>query len=263
MAVFYPGARPLNDDLYFSDRAQIFVSPYGEDYEENIGDFEQLSMAWDIQEKTIVGNDSTIQIDRRREVYKFGGQLSAGLRQKTEFTKDILFASDPDAAAFEQAIVAAGNKTIALAKKGRLYPLGSLRVTDVVVTDGAEEDPVTYVHGVDYFLDADTGRVQALKDLATMAVAYKAPALTIPKRAIGSKPNKFYGVRIRQINVQGDDIVFPKCLIRADGNFDFASDGSGFGNVAVSIAIQMDPASPPGFEFGWAIPISDAIPAII
>ena len=253
---FYPAGLPVSDNTYFSDRAQLFVTPYGEDYELPLGDFEQLQVTWNNQKKEIIGNDSTIQLLRRSETFRFGGTIAAGLRQKTEFTKDILFASDPDALPVVQPVIAAGTKEFALVKKGRLYKLGAIRVTDVVVTDGDDEELVELT---DYFVDYATGHVQAMRDLEVMSVAFKAPTVSARHRAIGSKPTQFYGLRIRQINEGGDDIYFGKVSISVDGTYDLASDGSAFGNVGISIEIMVDPLAPPGFELGVAVPIGDAI----
>lgn len=261
MTLFFPGARPLSDELLFADRAQLFLTPYGEEGEMHVGDFENLSMAWDIQERILVANYSTIQLESKREVYKFGGTLTAGLRHKTAFTKDILFGSDPEGEDLVQVAQPNGEKTITNGKKNRLYPLGALRVTDVTATDGAAGSPAA-IDPTKYFVDASTGNAQLLEDMAKIVFKFKAPALTTPKRSIGSKVNKYYRARIRQLNEQGDDIVFPKTLVRVDGNYDFSGDGSTFGNVSISIALMMDDMSPAGFEYGWSIPV-DSVNALI
>lgn len=73
------------------------------------------------------------------------------------------------------------------------YWLQRFDVSNVVVTDGASSDPVTYVSGVDYLIDLRTGFFQPLKPLATVEITFDAGAIAAGakrlKTGIGGNPD--------------------------------------------------------------------------
>jgi hypothetical protein len=253
MANFYPGALPLPDNLYFKQRCQILVGPYGADYHENQGDFESIEAAYDIQETEVYGNDSTVQVLRLSEVYRVGINITGVMRQMTGVLKNVMLAAEDNVVDLA-AITVPATKVITGAKAGRIYSTGR---SNIVVTGVVDGDDETLVAGVDYRVDAKTGRVEALKDFAELTISYTSPAHKKNKRSIASKPNQFFSVIIRQLHDVGDDLVFTKCQLRADGTVSMGADGTATGTLSVAIKVMVDPLAEEGFELGYAVPLAD------
>jgi hypothetical protein len=75
----------------------------------------------------------------------------------------------------------------------QIYWLQRFDLTNVVVTDGAATDPVTYVSGVDYLVDVKSGFFQPLKDLEAVEITFGATAIADTakrlKTGIGGNPD--------------------------------------------------------------------------
>lgn len=108
-------------------------------------------------------------------------------------------------------------------------PEGIRSVSNVVVTDGADVSPTTYVAGTDYVVDAERGRVTVLEGGGIDAdsdieVTYDNAAYTITRVTAGST-QKEGALRWISANPKGPqrDVFFPQVNLGPNGDLNLVS----------------------------------------
>lgn len=121
---------------------------------------------------------------------------------------------------------------------GRIYqlgastsnPMGVRNVTGITVKN--EAGTTTYDAGVDYNIDAETGRVQILEDgdivAGVVQFGYTPVAGTFDAVQSGAKSELLVAVRVVPDNATGpnDDVYLPKVSLSAGGNLPLIAEGT-------------------------------------
>jgi hypothetical protein len=251
----------LSEDLYRIPKAQILVGVWENGVKPdrlfNLGDYEDINLAYEVEETEIVGNDSKVQTVRKTIVTKTGGTLTFSARQISDIVRELMYMSEKRTVA--QDANAAFSKAFKNLKVGDIIETDILNPAVATLGQGVGEDAVEFVKGT-HFHVTTTGRVEILAlpvgyvpaTDADLDVAGPAAALSTTEYGILRASSKTLRIVIEQVNDNGDDIVIPKIQIRPDG--DLSLGGSGTDPVAVSFTgkIQEDITEEDGRRLGYA-----------
>lgn len=143
-------------------------------------------------------------------------------------------------------------ETHAAVKIGDLYqlgmtdanPSGHRKVTTVVVTDGASSNPVTYVLGTDYELDADLGTIYVPAgsgaDGKAMKITFGVAASTREQIVTGEEQFEC-AIKFISDNPVGPnrDVIIPRARLSPNGDFSLITDpeSTEFQTMSLSISV--------------------------
>jgi hypothetical protein len=147
----------------------------GNDYFEELGDLDGFTLNIEVTRDERKDNRYGVARTSDSQVTEINATFSATLMQHTNRNRALAVMGSMNL--LTQASEANAVVELIDAKANQLYWLGRLDVSAVVVTDGDELAPVTYVLGTDYAVDARTGMFQPLKDFETVKIAFTAAAI--------------------------------------------------------------------------------------
>lgn len=180
----------------------------GNDYFEELGDLDSLELSVEVERDERDDNRFGVARTADSQVTSVGVSLSFTLMQHTARNRSLGVMGS--LGYMQQTAGTALKKTFADVKANQLYSLGKFDVSNVVVTDGDELDPVTYVAGTDYLFDAKTGVVQPLADFASLEVTFDCAVIAETskrlKTGIGGNPDIEAEVIIVGNNIKGEKV---------------------------------------------------------
>lgn len=122
-------------------------------------------------------------------------------------------------------------------------PLGVRGVTSITVKN--EDGTTTYVAGVDYNVDNETGRVQIIAGGAIVAgkvqFGYTPVAGTYQASKTGGSAKRTGALRIVSANATGKnrDYYMPKVTLSADGDLTLIAEGSSTDYISMAFALEV------------------------
>ena len=251
--------KPLSNDLYSIPKAQILFQPLGSDRLELLGDADAVTLTPTVTETERYTNEGGIRLLAKTIVTQVDAQLGLTLVQLSNQNRALSLLGALEYAT--QSIVADGELTIEdVEHDDKIYQIGAMNLTDVVVTDGAAVDPVTYVLGVDYRLDAKAGFIQFINKPAgsgdDVVVEYKAPAITnedqLAKIGIANRTENRGKLIIRGTNEVGPKVMLTlhDVQLRPTGERSYISETE-LDTIEVTGRVFRDDNQPAGFELGF------------
>lgn len=148
--------KPLSNDLYSVPKAQILFQPAGSDAMELIGDTDEVSLEITVEETERYTNESGTRILAKTIITQVDATLNMTLVQLSDRNRALSLLGEN----LNVTQAAAVGQTLSLVDvdhADKIYALGALDVSNVVVTDGAA---VPYTLDTHYKLDAKAGFIQ-------------------------------------------------------------------------------------------------------
>lgn len=242
---------PANGQNLKLGRGSLLFAPHDGSIAEagfiKVGNVPSLEFSWDIEtrEKYSATQSSSplLASSTSRQDLSLVAQCD---EHHKENLKKFFFGTETAA---NQALSTTGSTPITDVVTGRAYDIGSVSLTNVVVTKGT----TTLVAGTDYTLYALQGLIE-FKDSANLSdgddvvVAFDRPAVTIDRIAIGRVSEQLCKVVYiaDDANTSGvgsqDRYVLHKCSITPDGAYQLISDD--YTSFNLRFRVQADPNFP-------------------
>lgn len=249
--------KPLSNDLYAIPKAQIMFKPQGSSAFELLGDTDDVNLEATVEETERYTNEAGVRILAKTIVTQVDALLSMTLVQLSDRNRALSLLGEP--VNVTQSAVAAGTVTIEDADyTDKIYPLGALNVSDVVVTDGAGTTTLTI--DVDYKLDAKAGFIQLINKPVgaddDVEVEFDAPAIVdadgLAKIGIANKTENRGTLIIRGTNEVGPKVmlVLHDVQLRPSGGRAYISE-TDLDTIEVEGRVFRDENQPAGFELGY------------
>jgi hypothetical protein len=249
---------PLPNDTYSLPRAQVLFRKQGTEKWINLGDVEAFSLTMETEFIERYGKDSGSRVLRRSDLIQKSCNGTMTLMQMTPAVRGMLFMSDPDSYAVQEAVTDAV-VSITGVEAGGIYSLPHFDVSITSITDGAEVDPVSYAEGVHFKVDRRTGFIEILA--IPEGAAGADIEVTYDAAAVGADDKRQELGLLSATSVRGtlfargqgdigpnDEVTLWDVEITPNGDVQIQG-GDEYQQVELSLRVQAD-GTHPGFEYG-------------